>query len=63
MIKPLAHVLTMLALLALTACSTPRPANEGDVQKLAIEIQALGPEIVTSVIFFLAPHLCYNFAL
>ncbi|WP_170478797.1 hypothetical protein [Ruegeria arenilitoris] len=45
MIKPLAHVLTMLALLALTACSTPRPANEGDVQKLAIEIQALGPEI------------------
>lgn len=45
MIRPLAYLLTVLALLTLTACSAPPPASSDDVARLARQIQSLGPEV------------------
>lgn len=45
MIRPMAYVLALLALLTLTACSAPPPSSSDDVQRLATEIQRLGPDV------------------
>ncbi len=45
MIRPLSYALTALAMLTLAACSAPPPASDGDVERLATEIQQLGPEV------------------
>jgi len=45
MIRPLVYLLAVLALLTLTACSAPPPARSDDVQRLASQIQSLGPEV------------------
>lgn len=45
MLKPLASALMGLALMALGACSTPPPSSGDDVQRLATQIQSLGPEV------------------
>jgi hypothetical protein len=41
----MAYVLALLALLTLTACSARAPSSSDDVQRLATEIQSLGPDV------------------
>ncbi len=45
MLKTLTHVLSVLAITMLGACSAPPPSDDQQVQKLAVEIRSLGPDI------------------
>lgn len=45
MLKTLAHALSVLAIVALGACSAPPPSGDQQVQKLAVQIRSLGPDI------------------